>query len=110
MAAKMAELSLLLAGNSAEVIARLEKDYDFSGVPVKEVEQAQKWYMAEMPSASSIHGEEFRAAHYVWLKWNLTINGNPSHQYKGHLVRRKLESEAAAAAEEEESEAGAAVK
>ena len=33
-------------GNSDEVIAQLKKDYDFSGVGVKEREQAQKWYMA----------------------------------------------------------------
>ncbi len=58
-------MSLLLVGNSAEVIALLEEDYDFSGVSVKEREQAQKWYMAEMPSASRKYGKEFRTAYYA---------------------------------------------
>ena len=87
-AAKKAEKSLLLLGNSAKVIAQLEEEYDFSGVSgVKEREQAQKWYMAERPSASLIHGVEFRAANYAWLKWNLTGNGKPSGHYQGHLIR-----------------------
>ena len=105
--AKKKELSLLLAGNSAEVIARLEEDYDFSGVSVKEREQAKKWY-----SASLIHGVEFRAANYAWLKWNLTSRGNPSRHYKGHLVREKDNldwSDHEEDEEAEEAEAGAAV-
>ena len=104
--AKKKELSLLLAGNSAEVIARLEEDYDFSGVSVKEREQAKKWY-----SASLIHGVEFRAANYAWLKWNLTNKGNPRPHYKGHLVREKDNRDFSdhGEEEEEEEEAGAAV-
>ena len=39
--AKKAANSLFQLGNSAEVIAQLEKDYDFSGVGVKEHEQAR---------------------------------------------------------------------
>ena len=34
------------------------------------------------------------------LKWNLTGNGNPSQQYKVHLVRKREEEEE----EREESE------
>ena len=39
--AKIAVKSNLLAGNSAEVIARLEEDYDFSRLSVKEHKEAQ---------------------------------------------------------------------
>ena len=111
MAAKKKELSLLLSGNSAEAIARLEEDYDFSGLSVKEREQAQKWYMAERPSASLIHGVEFRAANYAWLKWNLSSKGNPRPHYRGHLVREKDNHDFSdhGEEEEEEEEAGAAV-
>jgi hypothetical protein len=92
------------------VIARLEEDYDFSGVCVKEREHAQKWYMAERPSTSLIHGVELRAANYAWLKWNLTNKGNPRPHYKGHLVREKDNrdfSDHGEKEEEEEEEAGA---
>ncbi len=102
--AKKKELSLLLAGNSAEVIARLEEDYDFSGVSVKEREQAKKWY-----SASLIHGVEFRAANYAWLKWNLTNKGNHSTHYEGHLVKEKDNRDFSDHGEEED-EAGAVVE
>ena len=97
------------------MIARSEEDYDFSGVSVKEAkerEQAQKWYMAERPSASLIHGVEFRAANYAWLKWNLSSKGNPRPHYKGHLVREKDNldwSDHEEDEEAEEAEAGAAV-
>ena len=87
-AAKKAELSLRLVGNSAAVIAQLEEEYDFSGVSgVKEREQAQKWYMAEMPTSSRKCGTELKVAYYAWLKWNLTGNGKPSGHYQGHLIR-----------------------
>jgi hypothetical protein len=109
VAAKKKELSLLLSGNSAEVIARLEEDYDFSGLSVKEREQAQKWYMAERPSASLIHGVEFRAANYAWLKWNLTNKGNHSTHYEGHLVKEKDNRDFSDHGEEED-EAGAVVE
>ena len=52
-AAKKPKISLLLLRNSAEMIAQLEEDYDFSGVSVKKREQAQKCYIAEMPSSSA---------------------------------------------------------
>jgi hypothetical protein len=107
--AKRKELSLLLAGNSAKVIARLEEGYDFYGVSVKEREQAQKWYMAERPSASIIHGVEFRTANYARLKWNLTNKGNPSTHYKGHLIKKKDNRDFSDHGEEEDEEAGAAV-
>ena len=104
--AKIAVKSNLLAGNSAEVIARLEEDYDFSGLSVNERKQAQKWFMAERPSV------EFSSAEYAWLKWNLTSRGNPSRHYKGHLVREKDNldwSDHEEDEEAEEEEAGAAV-
>ncbi len=65
--------------------------------------------MAEMPSASRIHDVEFRSSNYAWLKWNLTSKGNPSPQYKGHLVREKDNRDFSDHGEEEEEEAGAAV-
>ena len=104
--AKNAGKSNLLAGHSAEVIARLEEDYDFSRLSVKEHKEAQKWFMAERPSV------EFSTAKYVWLKWNLTNKGNPSRHYKGHLVREKDNldwSDHEEDEEAEEEEAGAAV-
>ena len=96
-AAKKAELSLRLVGNSAAVIAQLEEEYDFSGVSgVKEREQAQKWYMATQPSR--LYGPDVLSAYYVWLKWNLTSNGKPSPHYQGHLVWKREEEAGAAMA------------
>ena len=83
------------------MIAQLNKDYDFSGVGVKERKQAQKWFMAERPSSSRWLGPDVTSSYYQWLKWNLTGTGNPSQAYKGHLVIKREE--------EEETEAGAAM-
>jgi hypothetical protein len=41
-----------LNGNSAEKIAELEKEYDFTGVPLVYRDQAKKWYNAPRPSSS----------------------------------------------------------
>jgi hypothetical protein len=103
--AKKAANSLFQLGNSAEVIAQLEKDYDFSGVGVKEHEQAQKWYMATQPSRS--YGPDVLSAYYMWLKWNPTSNGKPSSHYQGHLVWKREEEAGAAMAAA--MEVGAAV-
>ena len=102
--AKKAANSLFQLGNSAEVIAQLEKDYDFSGVGVKEHEQAQKWYMATQPSRS--YGPDVLSAYYMWLRWNLTSNGKPSPHYKGDLVRKREEGEEEEEESEEEEEGG----
>jgi hypothetical protein len=101
--AKNAGKSNLLAGHSAEVIARLEEDYDFSGLSVNERKQAQKWFMAERPSV------EFSSAEYAWLKWNLTNNGNHSTHYEGHHVKEKDNRDFSDHGEEED-EAGAVVE
>ena len=84
-------------GNSDEVIAQLKKDYDFSGVGVKERTEAQKWFMAERPSSSRWLGPDVTSSYYQWLKWNLTGTGNRSQIYKGHLVIKREETEAGAA-------------
>jgi hypothetical protein len=79
------------------VIAQLKKDYDFSGVGVKERKQDQKWFQASRPSSSRLLGPDVSSSYYQWLKWNLTGNGNPSQTYTGHLVIKREEEEAGAA-------------
>ena len=65
----------LILGNSAEKIAELDKEYDFTDVSVKEREEAKKWFNAEQPSSSRVYGAKVLAAYTVWLKWNPHING-----------------------------------
>jgi hypothetical protein len=109
------DILALIVGNSAEKIAELEKEYDFTDVSVKEREEAKKWFNAEQPSSSRVYGAKVLAAYTVWLKWNPTSTGKFSSNNRGHLVRslsykagpmwhRKREEES-----EEESEAGAAM-
>jgi hypothetical protein len=50
------------------VIAQLNKDYDFSGVGVKERKQAQKWFQASRPSSSRLLGPDVSSSYYQWLK------------------------------------------
>jgi hypothetical protein len=47
---------LRLNGNSVEKIAKLEKEYDFTDVSVKEREEAKKWYNADKPASSRAYG------------------------------------------------------
>jgi hypothetical protein len=79
----------------------------FSGVGVKEREQAQKWYMTTKPSSSRLYGPDVLSAYYMWLKWNPTSNGKPSSHYQGHLVWKREEEAGAAMAAA--MEVGAAV-
>jgi hypothetical protein len=83
-------------GNSAEEIAQLKKDYDFSGVGVKERTEDQKWFQASRPSSSRLLAPDVTSSYYQWLKWNLTGTGKPSQTYKGHLVIKREETEAGA--------------
>ena len=78
----------------------------FSGVGVKEREQAQKWYMTTKPSSSRLYGPDVLSAYYMWLRWNLTSNGKPSPHYKGDLVRKREEEEEEEEESEEEEEGG----
>jgi hypothetical protein len=84
-------------GNSAEDIAQLKKDYDFSGVGVKERTEDQKWFQASRPSSSRLFGPEVSASNYQWLKWNLTSTGSRNIHYKGDLIIKREETEAGAA-------------
>jgi hypothetical protein len=63
-----ADVLLLLKGNSAEKIAELEKEYDFTDVSSKAREQAKKWYKADRPSASRQYGPTVASAYTVWCK------------------------------------------
>jgi hypothetical protein len=91
------------------VIAQLKEDYDFSRVGVKEREQAHKWIQAGRPSSSRLFGPDVSSSYYQWLKWNLTGTGNPSNQYRGHLVRKRKEEEESEGEESEGEEVGAAM-
>ena len=64
----MREKSTSQLGNSAEVIAQLKEDYDFSRVGVKEREQAHKWFQAGRPSSSRLFGPDVSSSYYQWLK------------------------------------------
>ena len=84
----------LLNGNSAEKIAELEKEYDYTGVPLVYRDQAKKWWRADRPSSSrkwfATHPEVL-SAYNSWLKWNLTKQGGKPDNYKGDLVKKRDE-------------------
>jgi hypothetical protein len=103
----------------------MEEDYDFSEVPVKEQEEAKKWFHALKPSYSRHYGGKILASYTRWVKWNVDSN----RTYTGGLVkplsyeggplwhrageREESEEESDKRVEEEskeESEAGAVVK
>jgi hypothetical protein len=81
-----------LNGNSAEEIAELDKEYDFTGVPLVYRDHAKKWYNAPRPSSSRKYTAthpEVLAVYNSWLKWNLTKEGGKPHKYKGDLVKKR---------------------
>ena len=77
------DIFVRLAGNSAEKITSLEKDYDFSKVSVREQEEATKLFHADKPTTSRQYGSKVLASYMIWLKWNYVS----ALTYKGHLVR-----------------------
>jgi hypothetical protein len=87
---------LRLNGNSVEKIAKLEKEYDFTDVSVKEREEAKKWYNADKPASSRAYGPTVTSAYRLWCKWNLTSTGGKSPFYKGDLVKKREEEAGAA--------------
>ena len=67
-------------GNSAEKIAELEKEYDFTGVPLVYRDQAKKWFKADHPSSSRKWKKthpEILSAYNAWLRWNISRSGKP---------------------------------
>jgi hypothetical protein len=91
------EMMKALNGNSADNIAELEKEYDFTNVPfMREREETKKWYKADRPSSSRLHGPTVSSAYTVWLKWNPISKGGKSHNYKGDLVRKREDESGAA--------------
>ena len=87
-----------LAGNSAEKIAELEKEYDFTGVPVKMCEEAKKWYKAIKPTSTRKFGPEVYSAYHQWAKWNTTEKTVPKKDHKSHLIKTRDEAMAAVGA------------
>jgi hypothetical protein len=87
---------LCLNGNPVEKIVELEKEYDFTDLSVKELEEAKKWYKADKPSSSRLYGPTATSAYRLWLKWNLTTTGGKSPHDKGDLVKKRDEEAGAA--------------
>jgi hypothetical protein len=87
-AAKKAEKSLLLLGNSAEVIAQLEEDYDLTlGCLVRRnANKPRNGTWRHRPLLPAIMVQSFKVAYYAWSKWKLTGKGKPSRHYQGHLI------------------------
>ena len=73
-----------LMGNSAEKIAALEEDCDFSEVSMSQQEEAKKGFNAVKSSASRRYGGKVLAAYTLLVKWNV----ESSHTYKGYLIRQ----------------------
>ena len=86
-----ADVLARLIGNSAEKILELEKEYEFTDVPLRECEQAKKWFQAMRPSTSCLYGPTVMSAYNLWLKWNLTRTGGKSRIYRGDLDRTREE-------------------
>jgi hypothetical protein len=76
--------------------AELEKEYDFTGVALKNCEEAKKWFQAVRPSSSRQYGPTVSSAYNLWLKWNITTTGGKSKTYNGDLVRKRDEEAGAA--------------
>jgi hypothetical protein len=96
---EVADVFVRLNGNSTEKIAELEKEYDFTDVPLVYRDQAKKWYNAPRPSSSRKYigtHPEVLSAYNSWLKWNLTKQGGQPHNYKGDLVKKREEEAGAA--------------
>jgi hypothetical protein len=74
-----AEIVALAEGNSEDMIRVNKEKYDYSGVSVKDLPKAEKWFMAPRPSWKT-HQE-----YYQWRVWNAAKVPN----YKGGLIVEK---------------------
>ncbi len=87
----------IVMGNSAEKIAELEKEYDFTDVPLAYRDQAKKWFKADKPPCTRKYGSSVTSAFYLWVKWNST---EKSGYFKGEpksLLIKKRDEEAGTA-------------
>jgi hypothetical protein len=80
-----AEIVALAKGNSEDMIRVNKEKYDYSGVRVKDLPKAEKWFMAHPPSWKT-HQE-----YYQWRVWNVakTKEGKDIKNYKGGLIVEK---------------------
>jgi|LauGreDrversion2_3_1035106.scaffolds.fasta_scaffold28092_1 hypothetical protein len=84
-----AEIVALAKGNSEDMIRVNKEKYDYSGVRVKDLPKAEKWFMAPPPSWKT-HQE-----YYQWRVWNVakTKEGKDIKNYKGGLIVEKASVE-----------------
>ncbi len=86
-----AEKVVLAEGNSDEMIRVNKEKFDYSGVSVKDLPKAEKWYMATQPFWSQ------STAYNQWRIWNVaqTKEGKDIEGYKGGLIIEKATGKSA---------------
>ncbi len=89
----------IVKGNSTEKIAELEKEYDFTDVPLAFRDQAKKWFKADKPPSVGKYGPIVTSAFYLWMKWNSTEkSGYFKGEPKSLLIKKRDEAMAAVGA------------
>ena len=80
-----AEKVVLAEGNSDEMIRANKEKFDYSGVSVKDLPKAEKWFKAAQPFWTD------RTAYNQWRVWNAakTNEGKDLKGYKGNLIIEK---------------------
>ena len=87
----------IVNGNSAEKIAELEKEYDFTDVQLVYRDQAKKSFKADKPPSARKHGPIVTSAHRMWMKWNSTEKSGYFYGDPKSLLMKKRDEEAGAA-------------